>query len=689
MSKTLSDPYETTALKSGSRISQCRKIRAVFAFIASVIITMLMNTAVFAIDGTASNPHIVTTGTGLVNASKHEMDYYIKLGNDIEINENTGNIKPTYFKHVDLDGHTIRVTNSSFIFMYTNGSPTPKKFEMYNGNIEIDVPKQSTAPCMINSNMGHIIMRDITMDVTLQNDNGVVFFNENASGSTTNDSLELYNCVINDHSPTVTKVIKARPMLQMENTTITCDNHSSYALIIMQKAKFFNMMNCRLNGKIGFDVYKSTYNVNTYIDDWNQEADEEGVIIGLNKDSRVVYKEDIAYGNYIAETRPMLISSPKTININCGDKLYVETKYRHAKTCEWHLAFELNGKYTEIPKKDWRQDITIAQSTTEHPDYISSFKVPNAGGWLDGYWLCATVSYGNCDTTTEWVQININKTTLSEITIYDLDPPTQGKALDYEMTFGNSAAQCIENSSVGYYYDARCQLPYTTPNAGQTCYVAVIIDLKSNYAAFKADANGEIIAELNWYGVDSSNIGNPIFSKNTDYLVAIYPYTIPVPNGGAGERLERVYTGVKAPSAGEELSTQAYNTGIYVPRGYRVRKVEWSQNDNGYPVAKFTIDADIGYFIDEKTKFFLNGAEVEPDEITDSGTAGNKAVASLVFSEKGDVNADGTIDRTDAALVLKHISGTKLLAGENLNCADINNDSECDIRDVVKILNVV
>ncbi|MBQ6555189.1 MAG: hypothetical protein IJL89_08155, partial [Firmicutes bacterium] len=131
--------------------------KKIFAVLFAITTVMLMNTAVFAmVYGVSEDtPYVVTSGSGLKEALTSNMDYYIKLGSDIEINSETGKLIPTYYKHVDLDGHTIRVTNDSFIYMYTNGSPTPKYFEMYNGKIVIDVPKSKFTPCMINSNMGH------------------------------------------------------------------------------------------------------------------------------------------------------------------------------------------------------------------------------------------------------------------------------------------------------------------------------------------------------------------------------------------------------------------------------------------------------------------------------------------------------------------------------------------------------
>ena len=665
-------------------------IKILFAAVLVLIASALMSTAAFAMVYGVSedNPYVVTSGKGLVDAVKNNMDYYIKLGSDIEINSETGELVPTYYKHVNLDGHTITVTNDQFINMYTNGSPKPKNFQIYNGKIVIDVPKNKFTPCMIYSNMGHIIFRDITMDVTLRNDDSVVFYNANESGSVVNDSLELYNCTINDRSTTKTKVIKARPMLIMENTAITCDNHNSYALIIMHKARNFDMIDCRLKGRIGFDVYNpKNENVNTYIEDWQDATKEGRNIIGPDVNTSVVYKEDIVYGDYIAKTYPSIVSIPDEINADCGSNLSVRLSYLHAKTCEWHLAREFGGVYTEIPKEDWQQDIIISSSTEELPYHVSTLRVSNAGAWLDGYWLCATVSDGKYEKTTAWKQININKRTLSSITVYDLKPPTQGTSPEYKMSFDKSVAPCIKSYAAGYYYSPSDETSFVTnPKAGQTIYAIFDIRLKSDYAEYAKNNSGDHTAKLNWHGVDKSDLTEVYSYVDSEQLLLIYAYTVPVPNGGAGERLKKVNTGVDLPEAGEELSTAAWNTGAYVPKGYHVREVEWTQTDSGDLAAVFTIDAYIGYFIDEETQFFLNDTAVVPDKINDSGTAGNSAVVSLIISKTGDINADGVVDDADAALLLKHLSEAGPLTGLMLERADITEDGETDMLDAVTML---
>ncbi len=58
-----------------------------------------------------------------------------------------------------------------------------------------------------------------------------------------------------------------------------------------------------------------------------------------------------------------------------------------------------------------------------------------------------------------------------------------------------------------------------------------------------------------------------------------------------------------------------------------------------------------------------------------------------VLENDGDVNIDKKTNKTDAALLLKHISGTIVLTDEQLVHADMNGDEKIDMLDVISILN--
>ena len=60
-----------------------------------------------------------------------------------------------------------------------------------------------------------------------------------------------------------------------------------------------------------------------------------------------------------------------------------------------------------------------------------------------------------------------------------------------------------------------------------------------------------------------------------------------------------------------------------------------------------------------------------------------------VLENDGDVNIDKKTNKTDAALLLKYISGTTVLNSEQLVHADMNGDDKYDMLDVIEILNKV
>lgn len=58
----------------------------------------------------------------------------------------------------------------------------------------------------------------------------------------------------------------------------------------------------------------------------------------------------------------------------------------------------------------------------------------------------------------------------------------------------------------------------------------------------------------------------------------------------------------------------------------------------------------------------------------------------LTYVYKPGDNGDGDIDNTDAALYLKHLSGTQIFTPDQLARADVNGDNAYDILDAVAIL---
>ncbi len=84
----------------------------------------------------------------------------------------------------------------------------------------------------------------------------------------------------------------------------------------------------------------------------------------------------------------------------------------------------------------------------------------------------------------------------------------------------------------------------------------------------------------------------------------------------------------------------------------------------------------------------------ETISITPKGGGINIKLISVTYdytnNRKGDINGDGSVDETDAALVLKHIAGIENISGNaKLSAANGNNDGEINILDANWILSNV
>lgn len=58
------------------------------------------------------------------------------------------------------------------------------------------------------------------------------------------------------------------------------------------------------------------------------------------------------------------------------------------------------------------------------------------------------------------------------------------------------------------------------------------------------------------------------------------------------------------------------------------------------------------------------------------------------WGNKGDINADGAVNKKDAALLLKYICGTCKLTEGQMEMAEMNGDDVIDMLDVIAVLNI-
>ncbi|MBO5561004.1 MAG: dockerin type I repeat-containing protein [Firmicutes bacterium] len=571
------------------------RIKKIITVIFAVMAVLLMQISVFAYTGSGSesSPYIVKEGSELVELTKYSGERWIRIANDITIDEETGNLNPEGTKHIDLGGHTITVDYFLFIYIYASATSTSCELEMKNGSIVMDAPERNDGHPALLMYMprGNVIFRDMTIDATLRDKGSVILRNYNYGDFQTNGVLELYNCTINDHSQCQTTAIQSRASFKMVNTTVTCDNTNSYAFTIMGSSNCFDMINSKLTGKISIEDRDGDEDrKERYINNWISETEKGAVIIGTEdkENARIVsvnYNKPIPYGEYVAESYPTIdISATNPESETCGQPLFYKLEFYHADDIKWYIAARI-GEQT-IPRDIDSFDVKYYTSKSQSPYgfYDAALTIPNVGEEYDGLWICAEVSDGYKEKTTEWYEIVVTKATVKSLTLYDLVPPTQGvEPVDTDVTFSKEMTQCIDDADVGFYYKIPDQ-PVVHPKAGQEYYVYLSIALKEKYAAFAQDANGKPIVSLKWNGVDMSE-----FEEIRRQYIDLTDVTV-------------VYRGV-------------------------------------------------------------------------------------VPTANGDINADGNIDDIDAALLLRHISGTKLLTDEELKRADMDGNKKYNMLDVIAVLN--
>ena len=105
------------------------RIKKIITVIFAVMAVLLMQISVFAYagSGSESSPYIVKDGSELVKLTKYSGERWIRIANDITINEETGNLNPEGTKHIDLGGHTIKVDYFLFIYIYASATSTSCK----------------------------------------------------------------------------------------------------------------------------------------------------------------------------------------------------------------------------------------------------------------------------------------------------------------------------------------------------------------------------------------------------------------------------------------------------------------------------------------------------------------------------------------------------------------------------------
>ncbi|MBQ9519281.1 MAG: dockerin type I repeat-containing protein, partial [Firmicutes bacterium] len=88
------------------------------------------------------------------------------------------------------------------------------------------------------------------------------------------------------------------------------------------------------------------------------------------------------------------------------------------------------------------------------------------------------------------------------------------------------------------------------------------------------------------------------------------------------------------------------------------------------------------YFSPENRSITVQGV-LSPNTTSESKSY---TVLLIPIYKAGDLNGDGSVNETDAKMLLKHLSGISPLTSEQRGRAYVNNDARIDMLDVLTIL---
>ncbi|MBQ7266597.1 MAG: dockerin type I repeat-containing protein [Firmicutes bacterium] len=100
------------------------------------------------------------------------------------------------------------------------------------------------------------------------------------------------------------------------------------------------------------------------------------------------------------------------------------------------------------------------------------------------------------------------------------------------------------------------------------------------------------------------------------------------------------------------------------------------------------VNCEEGYTFTDSPDCYINEEKVNLTNRQDGYVSFNKKI-TVPEAEylKGDINNNGYVDDTDAALLLKHIGVKNILSDEQIEKAELTNDGKLDMLDVIWILN--
>lgn len=373
---------------------------------------------------------------------------------------------------------------------------------------------------------------------------------------------------------------------------------------------------------------------------------------------------------------PEITTQPTDINItDFGFTYYTSVEGTNIASYQWYLL-DKNGSATSfefIKEKGYGRLINC--DGTQKTIYIGDCMPA-----LDGYQLyCDVTSESGITVSSEKATINATGTTIRyiDVEIKDTDKICHGMRVgNFKNVVLRNAAPCTV-SDVKIYW-------MLTDNKGYELGDDEVFEYgnKIKYVISFAPNDGYTISGFS-VKINDELVSGISITDGRRYAESSV-FSVPAPEGGMHIDAT-VNRELIAPVLGETPAA-SLEGGIKTRYEKYTSSVTWSPNDttfgNKIYTATVKLTPDTDYYFDENSVITINN-KILPATIDTDGSA----TVKLVFPTKtGDIDLDGDVDDTDAALVLKYICGTGTLTPEQLSAAYVNSDNAVDMLDVIAIL---
>ena len=642
-------------------------IKKLIAMLFSAMAVMLMSTSVFAEvtgEGTRFSPFIVTTYSELQQMVEEndDMTTYIRLGNDITNTQNSGRessggesyVHYNYITkdrentiYIDLDGYTLT--------QRANCANEGSMFRIIGGKL-----------IMEDSSGGGKIVDNATF---YSGGHDMFYVIKTAS----------YDTALIINSGTYTSETGNRIIYHQNNDSYNADvlinggfiSSDGEMAIYSMRPTHFKIREGTVTGRISV--------VNGYI---KNIVNEGSVVYVDKKQVEIISTARSLEGNItIADPEKLrVLQQPADNSSEYVQPTFTFTvKATNAKNFKWYVVDE-DKQYTP----DELEKYHFGSASEDNTD---TFTLYGLTPLINGKKVYCELSNDNETVCTRYADVKVGYTVYNtDFTMENLQYLRAGEKtgnfkdvkVPDNVFYKAADIAWMKHGEDGFCADS------DTFNAGATYRLMIYVEPAYPGYNTAATLDGTINDMSAFSGYDSLTDHSYIFKDIT------------IPEDQTGTRIISVYLtrSVKVPVIGaapsmdfNSLDTRTQRT---VNQMYSVSEWSWTPNDSTFETDKsYTVTAKLtasdNYFFSPFEPLTINGDPVEI--ISASYNDGGSIVFSYTFTAKGDVDLNGVVNKADAAYVLKYLSGTSTISDKQFEAADVYEDSNVDMLDVIAILN--